>query len=88
MTFRTGNIWKSEQYLALCEEALDPTTYGSIAAAIPKIREAVRQAGEDAMIIPLYRSAEAAIFQPYVHTDYPIIHGIIWTPYDDWMEAH
>jgi peptide/nickel transport system substrate-binding protein len=88
MTFRTGNIWKSDTYLALCEEALDPTKYGSIAAAIPKIQEAVRQAGEDAMIIPLYRSAEAAIFQPYVHTDYPIIHGIIWTPYDDWMEAH
>jgi peptide/nickel transport system substrate-binding protein len=88
MTFRTGNIWKSEKYLALCEEALDPTKYGSIVAALPKIQEAVRQAGEDAMIIPLYRSAEAAIFQPYVHTDYPIIHGIIWTPYDDWMEAH
>jgi len=88
MTFRTGNIWKSDTYLALCEEALDPTLYGSIVAAIPKIQEAVRQAGEDAMLVPLYRTAEAAIMQTYVHTDYPEIHGIIWTPYDDWMEAH
>jgi len=88
MTFRTGNIWKSPEYIALCDEALDPTKYGSIVAALPKIKEAVRQAGEDAMIIPLFRTAEAVIMQPYVHTDYPIIHGIIWTPYDDWMEKH
>jgi len=88
MTFRTGNIWKSPEYLALCNEALDPTKYNSIVAAIPKIKEAVRQAGEDAMILPLFRTAECAIMQSYVYTDYPMIHGIIWTPQDDWMEEH
>jgi peptide/nickel transport system substrate-binding protein len=88
MTFRTGNIWKSPEYLALCTEALDPTKYNSIVAALPKIKEAVRQAGEDAMILPIFRTAECAIMQTYVHTDYPLIHGIIWTPQDDWMEEH
>ena len=88
MTFRTGNIWKSPEYLALCDEALDPTKYSSIVDALPKIREAVRQAGEDAMILPLFRTAECALMQTYVYTDYPLIHGIIWTPQNDWMEAH
>ncbi len=88
MTFRTGNIYKSPEYLALCAEALDPTVYDSILDAMPKIKEAIRQAGEDAMIIPLWRTAEAGIMQTYVHSDYPLIHGIIWTPHDDWMEEH
>ena len=88
MTFRTGNIYKSPEYLALCAEALDSSKYDSIADAMPKIREAIRQAGEDAMIVPLWRTAEAGIMQPYVHSDYPIIHGIIWTAHDDWMEEH
>ena len=87
VTFRTGNIWKSPEYLALCNEGLDPQ-YKSAAEAMPKIREAIRQAGEDAMLIPLWRTAECSISQTYVHTDYPEIHGIIWTPVDDWMEAH
>jgi hypothetical protein len=38
------------------------------------------------MIVPLWRTAEACIMQTNVHSDYPIIHGIIWTPHDDWME--
>jgi peptide/nickel transport system substrate-binding protein len=87
MTFRTGNILKSEAYLALCAEALDPM-YQNVAQALPKIKEAIRQAGEDAMIVPLWRTAEASIMQPYVHSNYPKIHGIMWTPEDDWMEAH
>ncbi len=87
VTFRTGNIWKSPEYIAKCNEGLDPQ-YKTAAAAMDKIREAIRQAGEDAMIIPLWRTAECSISQTYVHTDYPKIHGIIWTPVDDWMEAH
>ena len=87
LTFRTGNIYKSPEYLALCEEALNPK-YKTAAEAMPKIKEAIRQGTEDAMIVPLWRTAEAGIMQTYVHSDYPLIHGINWTPYNDWMEAH
>jgi hypothetical protein len=48
----------------------------------------VRQAGEEAMVIPLYITAMAAAMQPYVHSDYPKIHIIIWKTYEDWMEEH
>jgi peptide/nickel transport system substrate-binding protein len=87
ITFRTGNIGKSQKYLDLCNAALDPK-FLTAAAALPGIKEAIRQAGEDAMCVPLWRTAECSVAQTYVHTDYPIIHGIIWTPYDDWMEKH
>jgi peptide/nickel transport system substrate-binding protein len=87
MTFRTGTFYKSAEYLALCNEALDPM-YTSVDEALPKIREAIRQAGEDAMLIPLWRTAEACIMWDYVHSEYPKIHGIMWSPEDDWMEAH
>jgi ABC-type transport system substrate-binding protein len=86
-TFRTGNIWKSEEYLALCNAALDPS-FLTAADALAGIKAAIRQAGEDAMLVPMWRTAECSISQTYVHTDYPIIHGIIWTPYDDWMDPH
>ncbi len=87
MTFRTGNIWKSEEYLALCDEALDPK-FADALAAMGKIKDAIRQGGEDAMIIPLYRTSSGQVMQSYVHSDYQIIHGVIWTAYDDWMEQH
>jgi peptide/nickel transport system substrate-binding protein len=87
MTFRTGTFYKSPEYLALCTEALDPM-YENVTQALPKIKEAIRQAGEDAMIIPLWRTTEAAIMQTYVHSEYPKIHGIMWSPEDDWMELH
>jgi ABC-type transport system substrate-binding protein len=87
LTFRTGNIWKSEKYLELCNAALNPS-FLTAADALPGIKEAIRQAGEDAMIVPLWRTAECSISQTYVHTDYPIIHGINWSPHDDWMEEH
>lgn len=86
MTFRTGTIYKSPEYLALCNEALDPT-YKNVNEALAKIKEAIRQAGEDAMIVPLWRTAEACIMWDYVHSEYPKIHGIMWSPEDDWMEA-
>ena len=87
LTFRTGNIYKSPEYLALCEEALNPK-YKTAAEAMSKIKEAIRQGTEDAMIVPLWRTAEAGIMQTYVHSDYPLIHGINWSPLNDWMEAH
>ncbi len=87
MTFMTGSIYKSPEYLALCTEALDPP-YADAFEAMDKIKEAVEQAGEDAMIVPLWRDWSVAVMQPYVHSDYFMIHGVIWTPYDTWMEPH
>ena len=87
MTFMTGTIYKSPEYLALCEEALG-LEYADAFEAMDKIKEAVEQAGEDAMIIPLWRDMSVAVMQPYVHSDYFMIHGVIWTPYDTWMEPH
>ncbi|MCX7912486.1 MAG: ABC transporter substrate-binding protein [Dehalococcoidales bacterium] len=85
LTYRTGTIAKSPEFLELCKQALDPK-YTDAFSAMPKIKEAIRQATEDAMIIPLWRTCNSAIMQPYVHSDYFKIHGVIWTPYDDWME--
>ncbi len=85
MTYRTGTIAKSPEYLALCEEALH--TYDN-AEYIKVIQEIVKQAGEDAMIIPIYRSAQAVVMQPYAHTNYGLIHTVIWYAYEDWMEPH
>jgi peptide/nickel transport system substrate-binding protein len=87
MTFMTGSIYKSPEYLALCEEALDPS-YADAFEAMDKIKEAIEQAGEDAMIIPLWKDVSVAVMQSYVHSDYYMIHGVIWTPYDTWMEEH
>jgi peptide/nickel transport system substrate-binding protein len=82
-TFRTGNIAKSQAYLDLCTKALNTVDDGQ---AFDVIKQAVKQAGEDAMIIPLYRTVDNAVMQPWVHSDYYVIHGVIWTAYDDWME--
>jgi peptide/nickel transport system substrate-binding protein len=87
MTFRTGNIYKSPEYLALCEDALNPD-FADAFEAMDTIKDVVVQAGEDAMLIPLWRSVNVAIMQPYVHSDYFTIHGVVWTPYDTWMEPH
>lgn len=87
MTFRTTNLWKSDEFIRLCNEAIAPDIDGP-AEALPKIKEAIKQAGEDCLFIPLWRSCNACIMQPYVHTEYIKIHGIIWQPADDWMEAH
>jgi ABC-type transport system substrate-binding protein len=85
MTYRTGNIKKSPEYLALCNEALhiyDDAKY------IEKIKQIVKQAGDDAMVVPVYVSAQANVMQPYVHSNYIKIHSVIWYSYEDWMEKH
>jgi peptide/nickel transport system substrate-binding protein len=87
MTFRTGTFYKSPEYLALCNAALDPK-FKDAAEAMPTIKEAIRQGGEDAVITPLWRTPNSAIMQTYVHSDYFLIHGVIWTPWNDWMDAH
>jgi peptide/nickel transport system substrate-binding protein len=87
MTFRTTNMYKSQAFIDLCNEAIAPE-YNSAADAMSIIQAAIRQAGEDCLFIPLWRTAEAAVMQTYVHTEYPKIHGIIWSPADDWMDEH
>ncbi len=85
MTYRTGNIAKSDKYLALCDEALH--TYDN-AGHYSVLKRMVRQAGEEAMVVPLYITAMATVIQDYVHSDYPRIHIIIWKSFEDWMEEH
>jgi ABC-type transport system substrate-binding protein len=86
-TFRTGDIYKSPKFLSLCNEALSHK-YMNAAEAKEKIKEAIREAGEDAIAVPLWKTVNTAIMHPYVHSDYYTIHTIIWTPYDDFMEKH
>jgi peptide/nickel transport system substrate-binding protein len=85
MTFRTGNIKKSAEYLALAEDALH--TY-DMAGMVEKIKKVVVQGGEDAMVVPLFVSAQANVMQSYVHSKYMLIHSVYWQPYDSWMEKH
>jgi len=85
MTFRTANIYKSDTYLNLCDKALYSTDPKE---AVSLIKQAVKQAGEDALFCPLFRTVDNAIMQTYVHSDYFMIHGATWTPWDDWMDKH
>jgi ABC-type transport system substrate-binding protein len=85
MTYKTGTIKKSPEFLAACDVALHTYDRTQLMENIKKI---VKQGGEDAMIVPVYRSAQAYIMQPYVHDNYMLIHTIIWQPYDTWMEKH
>jgi len=87
MTFATPNIWKSQAFIDLCNAAIEPK-YNNAVEAAPAIQAALKQADEDALFIPLWRSYEASVVWPYVHTEYPKIHGIIWHPENDWMGAH
>lgn len=83
MTYRFGFIAKSPEFLALCEKALKTYDQAGVRAAL---KQAVKQGAEDAMVIPLYRSAQANVMQDYVHTDYMKIHTVTWFSYQDWME--
>jgi peptide/nickel transport system substrate-binding protein len=87
MTFRTTNMYKSDAYVNYCNQAIS-AQYASATDAKSQIQAAVKQAGEDCLFIPLWRSCEAGIMMPYVHTEYPKIHGVIWDPADDWMDKH
>lgn len=84
ITYRFAKIQKSKEYLSLCEKALRELKPEGMHRAL---QQAVRQAGEDAMIIPIYRSAQAVVMQPYVHTNYIKIHSVIWhDAYQDYMD--
>jgi ABC-type transport system substrate-binding protein len=85
MTFRTGNIAKTPEYLKLCDEILH--TYDE-AQRVKKMEKLVVKFGEDAVVIPIYASAQADVMAPYVHSNSGKIHGVIWYSYEDWMEKH
>jgi peptide/nickel transport system substrate-binding protein len=85
MTFKSGNIFKSPEYLALCDKALH--TYND-AAYLDLVHQVIKQGGSDAMVIPVYHAVNDAIMQPYVHSDYFNIDSVIWHSQDDWMEKH
>ena len=85
MTYRTGNIAKTPEYLKMCEQALH--TYDE-AARLKLIQDIVVKAGEDAMVLPIYVSAQANVMAPYVHSNSGKIHSVIWYSYEDWMEEH
>jgi peptide/nickel transport system substrate-binding protein len=82
-TYRFGQILKSPEYLALIDKGLHTYDAASKKKAFQQI---VRQAGEDAMMIPLFRSAPATVMQPYAHCDYLKVHRQVWTSYRDWVE--
>jgi peptide/nickel transport system substrate-binding protein len=83
MTYRFGYIAKSPEFLAACEKAL--RTYEP-AALKGALQQAIRQASDDAMVIPVWRSAQATVMAGYAHTDYTKIHNVTWYSYNDWME--
>jgi peptide/nickel transport system substrate-binding protein len=85
LTYRTGNIKKSPTFLDLCTQALHaPDKTKELAL----MQQAVKQAGEDETVIPLYRSAQSSVMQTYVHSDYLKIHSTVWYSYQDWMDKH
>jgi ABC-type transport system substrate-binding protein len=84
-TYRFDYVRKTPEYLAACEKALH--TYDD--PALKKaMQDAVRKASEDSMVIPVFRSAQPYVMQPYVHTDWPKIHQIQWSSWEDWMAKH
>lgn len=80
VTYRFDFIKKSPEYLAICNKALH--TYDEKASK-KAMQEIVRRASEDAMVIPIYRSAQANVMQPYVHTSYPKRHVVQWSAGED-----
>ena len=85
MTYRWGYIAKSPEFLALVDKALKTYEQQAMNKAL---QAAVRQAGDDAMVIPLWRAAQASVMQPWVHTDFPKIHSVTWYSHQDWVDKH
>jgi ABC-type transport system substrate-binding protein len=83
-TYRFGFIAKTPEFLASCEKALQ--TYDPAGFKIA-LQAAVKQASEDAMITPLWRSAQAGVLQSWTYTDYVKIHTVVWYSHQDWMET-
>jgi peptide/nickel transport system substrate-binding protein len=84
-TYRFDFIKKTPEYLALCEKALHTYEEKAMRKAM---QDAVRKASEDSMVIPVYRSSQPYVLQQYVHTEWPKIHQIQWSSWEDWMAKH
>jgi ABC-type oligopeptide transport system substrate-binding subunit len=82
MTYRWGYIAKSPEFLALVDKALKTYELGALNKVL---QQAVKQAGDDAMVIPLWRAGQASVTHPWVHSDYPKIHSIVWYSHQDWL---
>jgi peptide/nickel transport system substrate-binding protein/oligopeptide transport system substrate-binding protein len=85
LTYRYDFIKKTPEYLAICDRALHTYEEKAVKKAMQEI---VRKASEDAMVIPVFRSAQANVMQPYVHTEYAKINLVQWNVWEDWMSRH
>ncbi len=82
---RITSLNKSPEFLALCDKAIhtyDAAGYKAVT------QELVRQATEDAMVIPIYRTPGTLVMQKYVHSDILLVHAGEYHPYRSWMEKH
>jgi ABC-type transport system substrate-binding protein len=74
---------KSPEFLALCEKAyntFDPAELTEVT------KEAVKQASEDALVVPLLRTPWVSVMQKNVHDDSMLAHYNVWNLYNTWME--
>jgi ABC-type transport system substrate-binding protein len=74
---------KSPEFLALCDKLYQ--TYDS--NELTKItKEAVKQAEEDALVVPLFLSPFVSVMQPNVHDDSHTAHDVVWNIQYSWIE--
>jgi peptide/nickel transport system substrate-binding protein len=85
LTYRFDYIKKTPEYLSICDKALHTYDDKAVRKAMQDI---VRKASEDAMVIPVFRSAQANVMQPYVHTEYAKRNLVQWSAWEDWMSKH
>jgi peptide/nickel transport system substrate-binding protein len=85
LTYRFDYIKKTPEYLAACDKALHTYEEKAMKRAMQEI---VKKASEDVMVIPVFRSAQPFVVQPWLHTEYPKRHVIQWNAWEDWMAKH
>jgi peptide/nickel transport system substrate-binding protein len=74
---------KSPEFLALCDKLYQ--TYDT--DELTKVtKEAVKQAEEDALVMPLFRQPWSSVLQPNVHDDSHTAHDVVWNTHLSWIE--
>jgi ABC-type transport system substrate-binding protein len=74
---------KSPEFLALCDklyQTYDPDELTKVT------REAVKQAAEDALVVPLFMAPFVSVMQPNVHDDSHTAHDVVWNIQYTWIE--